>query len=45
MLYRDFVLLLLRYIVRSYVIVVLHVQGCACAGAETENKRRVECSC
>ena len=29
MLYRDFVLLLLCYIVRSYVIVVLRVHGCA----------------
>ena len=34
MLYRDFVLLLLCYIVRSYVIVVLRVHGCACAVSE-----------
>ena len=33
-LYRDFVLLLLCYIVRSYVIVVLRVHGCACAVSE-----------
>ena len=31
LLYRDFVLLLLCYIVRSCVIVVLRVYGCACA--------------
>ena len=30
-LYRDFVLLLLCYIVRSCIIVVLRVCGCACA--------------
>ena len=34
MLYRDFVLLLLCYIVLSYVIVVLRVHGCACAVSE-----------
>ena len=45
MLYRDFVLLLLFYIVRSYIIVVLRVHGCACAGVRTRNKRRLECSC
>jgi len=45
MLYRDFVFLLLCYIVRSYVIVVLCVHGCVCAGVRTRNKRRLECSC
>lgn len=34
MLYRDFVLLLLCYIVLSYVIVGLRVHGCACAVGE-----------
>ena len=33
-LYRDFVLLLLCYIVLSYVIVGLRVHGCACAVSE-----------
>ena len=45
MLYRDFVLLLLCYILWSYVIVVLRVHGCACAGVRTRNKRGLECSC
>ena len=36
MLYRDFVLLLLCYIVLSYVIVGLRVHGCACAVSENE---------
>ena len=40
MLYCDFVLLLLCYIVRSYIIVVLHVHGCACAGVRTRNKKK-----
>ena len=44
MLYWDFVLLLLCYIVWSYVIVVLRVNGCACTGVRTRNKRRLECS-
>ena len=34
LLYRDFVLLLLCYIVLSYVIVGLRVHGCACAVGE-----------
>ena len=34
LLYRDFVLLLLCYIVLSYVIVGLRVHGCACAVSE-----------
>ena len=33
------------YIVRSYVIVVFCVFGCACAVVRTRNKRRLECSC
>ena len=35
-LYRDFVMLLLCYIVLSYIIVVLRVHGCACAVSENE---------